>query len=239
MKSVKLIPLIALLLIVQISTIGIAQSLTSDDDPKPKPVRKLKGSGKIITKTMQLEAFEAIELVGFCDVELVKGSANSVEISEYESIIDHFQFTVKNNTLFIEMDRDNVSIKNSEAKAKIVVAGPLKKTSVSGVGDIMMTDAFNELEELNLSGVGDIIGKKEGQSKNITINLSGVGDINLGNTSYENVNCSLSGVGDATFSASASIIATITGVGDIYYFGNPQQLTKSVEGVGEVKQKRK
>lgn len=239
MKSVKLIPFIILLLIVLVSTIGIAQSLTSDDEPKPKPVRKLKGSGKIITKTFQLEAFEAIELVGFCDVELVKGTSNSVELSEYESIIDHFQFTVKNNTLFIEMDRDNVSIKNSEAKAKIVVAGPLKKLSVSGVGDIIMTDAFNELEELNLSGVGDIIEEKEGQSKNITINISGVGDVNLGNTSFENVNCTLSGVGDATFSASSSIIANITGVGDIYYFGNPQQLTKSIDGVGEVIQKKK
>ncbi|MDH4472522.1 MAG: DUF2807 domain-containing protein [Fluviicola sp.] len=239
MKSVKLIPFIILLLIVQISTIGLAQSLTNDDEPKPKPVRKLKGSGQIITKTFQLEAFEAIELVGFCDLELVNGSSNSVELSEYESIIDHFQFTVKDNTLFIEMDRDNISIKNSEAKAKIVVAGPLKKLSISGVGDIIMTDAFNELEELNVSGVGDIIEKKEGQSKNITINLSGVGDINLGNTSYENVNCSISGVGDATFSASTSIIANITGVGDIYYFGNPQQLTQSVDGVGEVIQKNK
>jgi hypothetical protein len=239
MKSVKLIPFIILLLIVLVSTIGIAQSLTSDDEPKPKPVRKLKGSGKIITKTFQLEAFEAIELVGFCDVELVQGSSNSVELSEYESIIDHFQFTVKNNTLFIEMDRDNISIKNSEAKAKIVVAGPLKKLSVSGVGDIIMTDAFNELEELNLSGVGDIIEKKEGQSNNITINISGIGDVNLGKTSFENVNCTLSGVGDATFSASSSIIASITGVGDIYYFGNPQQLTKSIDGVGEVIQKKK
>jgi hypothetical protein len=90
-----------------------------------------------------------------------------------------------------------------------------------------------ELKNLKLKGVGDIE-ISGGKSSDFEITLSGVGDIDAQKYEAENVTVTLSGTGDIKTWAAKSLTGKLSGVGNIFYKGNPSKnINKS--GIGEVK----
>jgi hypothetical protein len=85
---------------------------------------------------------------------------------------------------------------------------------------------------VTISGTGTV--KLHGLTKNFDCNISGVGHAECGNLESENTTVDVSGVGDAHVFASVHLSAKVTGAGNVYYRGNPQNPEIQTSGVGNV-----
>lgn len=206
-------------------------SLTGNSQQTGNPQKTELSKGDTGTQ-FDLESFDKIELAGSCDVELVQGTSNSIEILSTESEFTKDLFDVRNGKLTINLTPNG---KGKQISIKVTVAGPLKELSLTGSGSLTLTDAFNGLEKITLSGSGDISSKQESTTKNIYITIMGSGDIDFLSTNCEEAHCSIMGSGDIKVGISQSIHAEITGSGNIYYKGEPGNSSEYINiGSGKI-----
>ena len=194
---------------------------------------ELAGKGNIATRSLELQPFNAIEVSNYCDVEIVKDKTNKVKYSDYENIIDNLEFVISDNKLFVKSKRNNTSISNSKAKAKIYLAGNLSSLVISGSADATISSPFNSLNELMISGSGDITCSSPLKANDISCTITGSGDMNLFNISANNAECKVVGSGDISINVVRNLESSIIGSGDIKYKGNPR-IDKKIIGSGEL-----
>jgi hypothetical protein len=192
----------------------------------------IEGIGKIITNSKTLDPFTEIEIENGCTIEVVSGTENKVEFSDYENIIEHLKFEVVDYKLIIKTE-DNFSISNSEAKAKIYVKGDLTKIFIVGSSTVDLLHSFSGLNELSISGSGTINVEQDIVTPTINCSISGSGTMNLLKINAATADCEVSGSGTISITVSQSLQATISGSGDIQYQGKPT-LTQDITGSGAV-----
>ncbi len=215
--------------------------------------KHITGTGSIISKSRSFTKFDEIEIANNSDVEIYKGNELSVEVSDYENIIKYTQASVEGNRLIIKNEPENINISNSHSKVVIHIPNALHILHISGSGNIILKDGFNDITKVSISGSGDIEAEQpctlnainasitgsgdilfRGTANNVTLHISGSGDMKFSELKASTVNCSISGSGDASVFATGSLEANISGSGDIEYFGHPS-VNSSVSGSGEVK----
>jgi hypothetical protein len=85
-----------------------------------------------------------------------------------------------------------------------------------------------------LAGVGGIT--LAGQVTRQTVLISGVGDYEAEQLQSTDADVTISGQGDATVAVSGTLDATISGIGSVFYVGNPV-VTSDITGAGTVEPK--
>ena len=201
-------------------------------------------SSLLFTRSRTFGKFEEIEVANNSDVEIYKGNEQTVEVSDYENIIKYTQASVEGGRLIIKNEPENINISNSRSKVIIHTPNAIRVLHISGSGNIILKDAFNDISKVSISGSGDIQAEQPCALHSINASISGSGDIVFIGTASEatlhsglkanSVNCSISGSGDISTFAINSLEAHISGSGDIEYFGHPT-VNSSVSGSGEVK----
>src|SRR5690606_17890905 len=106
------------------------------------------------------------------------------------------------------------------------------KVGLSGAGSIKLSLKINELD-LNLSGAGVL--EVSGQANSQIVNLSGAGALEAKDLESQYCEINISGVGNAKVNVVKDLNATISGLGNIEYFGNPEKISQNVSGMGKVK----
>ena len=106
----------------------------------------------------------------------------------------------------------NIDVQNIEA-ANIAI-------NLSGVGNIDVHNIQAANVTAGLSGSGSIR-INNGNVSGINMNLNGVGNINAQNIETENAVVNMTGAGDIRTWAVKTLTGTITGVGTVWYKGNP------------------
>lgn len=192
-----------------------------------------KGSGNIKSNTQSLNSFTEIEIENNCDVELVKGTENKVEFSDYENIIQYLKFELVGNKLIVKTAPDNISINNSKAKAKIYVKGNLNKIFILGSANVDLVNSFSGLNELSITGSGNLNALQNIVTPNIDCSISGSGNMNILKINAANAKCSVSGSGEISIHVTKSLNASISGSGTISYQGNPS-LIQNMSGSGSI-----
>ena len=226
---------------------------TSCDDGDFVFGKHTNGTGSIITKSRTFGKFEEIEVANNSDVEIYKGNEQTVEVSDYENIIKYTQASVEGGRLIIKNEPENINISNSRSKVVIHTPNAIRVLHISGSGNIILKDAFNDISKVSISGSGDIQAEQPcalhsinasisgsgdivfiGTASEATLHISGSGDLKFSGLKANSVNCSISGSGDISTFAINNLEAHISGSGDIEYFGHPT-VNSSVSGSGEVK----
>jgi hypothetical protein len=77
-----------------------------------------------------------------------------------------------------------------------------------------------EIKKIELNGIGNVE-IHDGNICDFEIVLAGVGNVYLKNFEVENVNIVLSGTGNIETWVTNSLTGVISGVGNIFYKGNP------------------
>ena len=90
-------------------------------------------------------------------MEVAKGTENKVEYSDYENIIQYLKFEVVGNRLIVRTIPENISISNSQAKAKVVLVGNLNAVYITGSANVDLLSSFNGLNKLGITGSGNIV----------------------------------------------------------------------------------
>jgi hypothetical protein len=173
---------------------------------------KINGNGNITSTDRTVTGFTGILLEGAGDINIHFSANFKVIVTTDSNIQDIVTIEVTNNLLYVDEKRgDGIN------PTKLVI-------------DVYLP----ELENITLKGAGNIK-IDNGNSSTLSLILSGAGNIEAQNYRIENVNVILSGTGNIKTWVTNNLSGNISGVGNIYYKGNP---TKNViiTGIGNIKE---
>ena len=192
-------------------------------------MKKIKGSGNIISENRELTNFSSINLIGGIDVNIKFSDKYNCTVVSDENLIPYIKTEVVNNNLQISINKNYSSIEGIEVN---VNAPEYDEVSISGSGDINIIDFKNDNLSLNISGSGDITANGEVQT--LKAKISGSGDIISAELISKSATITINGSGDAKIWASDSISAQINGSGNIEYSGNPINVKSKINGSGDI-----
>lgn len=189
-----------------------------------------KGSGTLITREFDVAAFDRIALDGGFDVYVRVGGEPAVTATVDDNLAELFTAEVEAGTLSLDWKKAC----RPSRKSRIDVTLPLLLGfTVNGAGDVEITGAHGERLELRINGAGDMT--VDGSVDELDLVVSGAGDVDAAELAAQDVEARVSGAGDATVRAARSLDATVSGVGEITYLGDPARKRTRVSGVGEIK----
>ncbi|MEM8845555.1 MAG: head GIN domain-containing protein [Bacteroidota bacterium] len=163
--------------------------------------KRIKGNGNVVTLERSVGDYDAIALAGWFDLELISGSEGEITLKGESNLLDYIKTEVKDDRLVIKTQK-GVNLKPSSWKSGIVIVVPVESVN-----------------EVTLSGSGDIIGRTTLKSDSFNTRISGSGDIVL-DIEANSVEASMSGSGDMKLNGKASDLEVqVSGSGDINAYG--------------------
>lgn len=177
--------------------------------------KTIRDNGNIINKERRVGDYTSVKLKGFIDVILVKGEVGKVRIEASDNIEPYILTTIKNGEIIIELQEGY----NYNFKHKVNVYVPVNE----------------QLEQVSLSGSGDISMKEQIKVGNLKCTLSGSGDISV-NFNATRLDLSLSGSGDLVVTGKCpEIDIKMVGSGDITTDSiRAERVTVQLSGSGDI-----
>jgi len=194
--------------------------------------RGIKGSGDMETRSFDLSDFDKITLGGAFDVEIIQGDRQEVTVTIDDNLWDILELKVKGKSLVVDWD-DNCR-PDDNCKLEITVTS-LRALSIHGAADVDISDLKGDEFKFDLSGAADL--EIDGEVDDLAIQVSGAGDIDARDLTARHVKVRISGAGNANITATESIDAKVSGVGNISYWGDPEKKRTSVSGMGHISAK--
>lgn len=163
--------------------------------------KKINGNGKMTTVERSTGDYDGVAVSGSFDVILVAGQEGQVTVEGEENLLEYVITEVKNGNLEIRTER-GVQLRPSTWKHGITITVPVQ-----------------EIDNLALSGSGDISTKTTLKSRNFNTQLSGSGDVSIDVEATE-VKAALSGSGDLSLNGKATnLVIEVSGSGDVDAYG--------------------
>ena len=172
---------------------------------------KVVGTGPIVTNNLDLSSFTKIENTGVANFYITYGNPQSVVLKAQQNIMDVMTYEVVNHILKVGV-KDNVSIENHE--------------------EIRFDITIPEINRVELTGVGDFEFSGDYQDE-LTIILTGVGNVKAYDLEVGTCNITSTGVGICEVRVTDELNVSISGVGSVYYKGEPT-INSIITGVGQL-----
>lgn len=189
----------------------------------------VRGNGRIKDEFRKVSEFSRIEAGGAFTIRVQVGETASINVSAEENLLDFIRTRVRGNTLEIDT-RKNISPRK---EVIIEITTPsLEMIEVSGANNVTVENISGSDFNVELSGAGNV--DLSGEVDRLKADLSGAGNINARNLKAKDVRISVSGAASADVFASRSLDASVSGVGSIDYYGNPEKTKTDVSGVGSI-----
>ena len=187
------------------------------------------GSGIAATQTRHVPAFERVDLAGPNTLRVRVGREQSVAVRADDNLLGAISTHVQAGVLVVDAT-DSFS---TEAPMSVDVGVPsLEAVTLSGIGRIEVEGVRAERLTVRLSGSGVV--RVTGTVRRLDVRIEGSGDAQLSGVAADHVRASVAGAGVIAVDAQRSLDASIQGVGEIVYSGNPARVTTSVSGTGSV-----
>ena len=195
-----------------------AQETTTYDKNKPK----IEGSGNIVTKTLNVQAFDQIDVSGVFSLKLSQGSKEEVKIEADDNLQDLFEVKNDGSKLTISMKKE--SNFNSKKGIKVYISfKKLKSMDLKTVGNVSSEEnlSFDDVrignksvgsvdlkltaQSVNLDNksVGDV--RLNGKAENAVINNKSVGSIMAADFVVQKMDIDNNGIGSAEVNAAKEI----------------------------------
>lgn len=192
----------------------------------------VKGSGNVQTEKRSAADFNAIEVGGIFEVEVVAQKEFSVEVEADDNLLQYIRTEVKGNTLEISTEKSL----SPKGPIRIRINAPnIENLDISGVSKVSLTNVKNDSLKVEASGASKI--KVDGETGNLQVELSGASRLDAENLKSENADVDGSGASNASVNVSGDLKAHLSGASKVTYTGNPKNLEKSTSGASSVKGK--
>jgi hypothetical protein len=169
------------------------------------------GQGPVETNSLTLAPFSGIELEGVANLYITSGEEQSVFLKAQQNIMDVLTWEVSAQVLTIAL-KEGVSLHNHEEIRFEIQLPALDRILHEGVGDIQLQGSpQTELELVH----------------------QGVGSIDAFDWPVEQCMLFQSGTGDCFVKVNSLLEVDITGLGNVYYRGNPV-ISCSESGLGSL-----
>lgn len=192
----------------------------------------VRGNGKMKEQGRNVEEFSRIDAGGAFTINIYVGKAPSLKINAEENLLQYIKTSVKGGTLYIDSKKNL----NPKKEIEINITTPsLSSLEVSGANNVDVV-GINEREfSVSLSGAGNV--DLKGIAERVRAELSGAGNIDARELKAKDVVISVSGAASADVFAKETLDASVSGVGSIDYYGNPEKTRTNVSGVGSITRK--
>ena len=218
-----------ILLITLVMVLGASQCLAFSFH---KHGRGIEGSGELVTRELNLDEFDQIDIGGAFDLHVTFGDHQMVQVTIDDNLWDNLEATVSGGELELDWKKSCQPDRNCHIE---LVVRSLEQVSIHGAGDVGIENFRGDSFEYHLSGAGDLT--MDGQVDDLKIRVSGAGNADTRDLKAQDVNISVSGAGNATVFADRSIKARVSGVGKVVYYGDPEEEDTRVSGIGSIKRK--
>mgnify|MGYP003394298551 CR=1 FL=1 len=187
------------------------------------------GNGDVTTESRSVSAFDSVRVEG-AGLLSVHGGAQKVEITSDSSILPYVTTTVSGSTLIIGF-KPGVSIHDPSSLEYDITMPSLSGIELDGACDCDI-DAFDyDSIRIALNGSGGA--SLRASANSIAIDLSGAGSVTASDLAAMAATVKISGVGSVALRVAKTLDATLSGVGDLSYWGSPAVSTK-ISGLGRV-----
>lgn len=215
----------------------------------------LSAEGDIETRLIELEAIDAFEIFGACDLTIKQGNEQKIEITSHPNLIDELlkDSSVEDKSWHIGIVKCLSGLRNSNIKITATIPD-LKAINVTGSADVQTDGIFENVDELDLkisgsgnmdlalddevksisttiNGSGDF--KLSGSTESHEITIIGSGNINSFDLSAETCDIKILGSGDCEVLVNKTLDVEIAGSGDLCFKGNPTVNSK-ITGSGDL-----
>ena len=196
--------------------------------------KSVRGEGKKVTKTIDLDDFTGINVSIGAEVRLRQGKNQKVEIKAQENIIELINREVRGDKWSIRLEK-GVNLRNHDGIDVYITLPMIDELGVSGSGSIEGETDFVDVGDLevHISGSGDI--SLSGNGQDLEVSVSGSGEIEMADFEVADCSVSIAGSGDCEVHVSQSLKVSIAGSGDVKYRGDPDKVKSSIAGSGDVR----
>ena len=197
----------------------------------------IKGEGPVITKSLDLKDFDAIQINGQADVVFIQDEAFEVTLRTQENIFDYVDFRVEGSTLVLELkDKQTARAEEYDVTVKAPV---LKKLEVNGAGDVRIPAGMTSEDDfkVEVNGAGDLDFTKI-SCKDLIVRANGAADINAMGIDVQFVDIQVNGAGDVELSGKAEKAdLNVNGAGDINATGLTVagEVNKKTSGIAKIR----
>lgn len=169
--------------------------------------------GPSVTENRETGSFTKLDAHTSFLVKLVQSNKDAVKIEGPENIVPIIETQVKNSELYIGI-KSGYNLKTGKGITVTVYFTKLENIHLSGSGDIVSNDVITNDCGISLNGSGDVTIPVK--ANRVDIRLQGSGDITV-TGSANNLECSLTGSGDihADKLTSTNADVIVTGSGDV------------------------
>jgi len=200
--------------------------------------------GKVVSQTLELDAFAHIVMDGNADIDLRQGEAFNVEVTGNEKAIEANDIRVEaaqregENTLHVIAKK---SARNLPSIKLNITVPDLRSVKVNGDGDLEIKgdDFYTGDLDIEINGDGDFEAPHV-DCRKLQVIINGDGDVIAKKFSCEDATIQMDGDGDITTDLKANNIdLQLTSDGEANLDVKCDNLTVSAGGSGEVKLKGK
>jgi hypothetical protein len=192
--------------------------------------KSVKGSGNIIAQERKVGEFNKVHLKGSGNVFLTPGAKQSLEINTDDNIMPHIETDVSDDKLTISHGKHHLRPTIFEV---FITVKNLEDVSISGSGDVRGKDRFvADAFYAEISGSGDL--DLEIETGRLESKISGSGAIHLSGKA-EDYTVSISGSGEINaFDVQAKTVSVkISGSGNCRIYAT-ESLDAKISGSGDV-----
>jgi len=189
----------------------------------------VRGSGDLEEEYRDIGDFSKIEVSGAFSVYVTVGESTSLKIETDDNLLKYIKTRVVGNTLEIYTKKEI----SPKTKLKVTLTTPeLTSIDASGANSIKAKGIFGDRFYIDLSGACNA--DLEGEIEKLYIDISGAGNCDSRELNAEHVKVDLSGASNADVYASESLDADVSGVGNIDFWGDPENVKTDVSGIGSI-----
>jgi hypothetical protein len=188
------------------------------------------GSGRTVTEERIVPACHGIQIVGAAKVFLKQDTRQDVLVEADDNIIDRVVTRCENGYLVVGLESESYTQTTVNVYVSLTT---IEDVEILGAGDIVTTGLIQcDTLKCRIEGAGNI--SLEGNAGVQTIIIDGAGNIDNFDLICSRCTVTINGTGNCEVNVTQRLDATINGVGNIVYEGNPSDVNRSVNGIGRI-----
>ena len=187
------------------------------------------GNDKEKTEVRKTPPFSGLHVDGAFNVYVACGQDRNVSVSGDSNIVPLIATEVRNNTLHL-FPRKSVCAK-IPITIRIAIAN-IHSLYTTGANDIDVSNISSRKLDFSGDGSGDT--RLSGKTEALTVNLSGAINLRAGDLKADKVRITANDSTGAVVHAARKLHAISNDVGEIVYYGNPDDVTKQENDIGEI-----
>ena len=191
----------------------------------------IRGNGHIINDQRTIGAFTELETGGSFEIEWRNGPP-ALSITTDENLLQYIDNRIVDNRLRLH-SRDHLWPTHG---VKVIVSSPTR-SGAKLTGAVKLTAAEIAGPKFYFRSTGAAEVRLDGAVDELLADMTGASELNAKNLHTKTAQISTTGAASAELTVTETLKVSITGAGEVTYFGNPPNIEKHVTGAGSIRHK--